>query len=365
MVGARLAGRYRLTRLLGQGGMGAVFEAQNADGTATCALKVLNPEFRDDPDVKGRFFDEARAAALLSHPGIVRVFESALAEDGTPFFTMELCAGRSLAEVIAQRTAMAPAEVVALGLATLSALGHAHERGVVHRDLKPENVFYGGDPLHPDVTLLDFGLARVMDAAGGVGRRTRTGMLLGTPGYISPEQLGDARTADARSDLYSVGVMLFELFSGRDPFPAANPFEKLTIMLTAEAPRIADGSPSLAPLDAFFRRALAPEPRLRFPSAREMSAALIASAGPLLAGASAVPGDVSGPATMASARLVATTQLSTLTHDTGGAAPPSVRVVSQRDLERARRRRLLAIVAAVAAALTLLTGAVLLVAHVS
>ncbi len=367
MVGARLAGRYRLVRLLGEGGMGAVFEATNFDGTARCAVKVLSPVFRDDPDVKSRFFDEARAASRLEHPGIVRVFEAGTAEDGTPFFTMEVCEGQSLGGPISTRAPLPPEVVVPLGRAVLAALGHAHERGVIHRDLKPENVFFSGEPSRPAVKLLDFGLARVMDAAGGVGRRTRTGMLLGTPGYIAPEQLGDARVADARSDLYSVGVMLFELLSGRDPFPSANPFEKLTIMLTAEAPRIADAAPWLAPFDAFFRRALAPEPRLRFGSAREMSDALASAAGVVIAAApSPAPSTAHTtrpPPTQQSPRGDAATQLSiqaVQAHDV--AAPPSVRVISQRDLGRAKRRRALTVAGAVLFALAAVVAALVLYA---
>lgn len=380
MVGARLAGRYRLVRLLGEGGMGAVFEATNADGTARCAVKVLSAEFRDDPDVKGRFFDEGRAAARLDHPGIVRVFEAALAEDGTPFLTMEICQGQSLGGLIDKREALPPATAVQMGRGILEALGHAHERGVIHRDLKPENVFVSGDHASPSIKVLDFGLARVMDAAGGVGRRTRTGMLLGTPGYIAPEQLGDARIADARSDLYSVGVMLFELLSGKDPFPSSNPFEKLTIMLTAEAPRIADASPALAPLDGFFRRALAHDPKLRFASAREMSQALVAAAAPLtgplgapalaaVSTAQSAPQPPSVPAPPTGGHREVATQLSIPAVQTDvpmrPATPPpgSVRVITATELVREKRTKQVAIGAAIAVTLMIVVVLVLVLTH--
>ena len=370
MVGARLAGRYRLARLLGEGGMGAVFEATNAEGTARCAVKVLSPEFRDDADVKARFFDEGRAAALLDHPGIVRVFEAALAEDGTPFLTMEICEGQSLGPMIERRVPVPPATAVHIGLGMLAAIGHAHERGVIHRDLKPENVFVSGDPSAPRVKVLDFGLARVMDAAGGVGRRTRTGMLLGTPGYIAPEQLGDARSADGRSDLYSIAVMLFELLSGRDPYPATNPFEKLTIMLTAAAPRIADAAPQLAAFDAFFRRALAHDPNLRFPTARDMSQALSAAAAPLV-GALPTPAPTSAPrpSTAGQHREVAT-QMSIAAIQAPedlsrppAPPPPSVRVITATELARKGRTRRAGLIAALVAALMLVALIVFLLAH--
>lgn len=278
MVGALLGGRYRLVRLLGEGGMGAVFEARNPSGDASCAVKILLADYKDEPEVVSRFFDEGRASQRLSHPNIVRMYEAGRAEDGSPFIAMELLQGKSMADVIEARKAMPLDFVVAVGKGILEGLAHAHAAGVVHRDLKPENVFVDGEGAAAKPTILDFGLAKVMDAAGGMGKRTRTGMLLGTPGYMAPEQIGDARAADARSDLFSVGVILFEILTGKDPFPSANPFEKLTKMLTAEAPSVSSVSPEHARFDGFFRRALANQKEQRFQNAAEMRDALLAFA---------------------------------------------------------------------------------------
>ncbi len=278
MVGALLGGRYRLVRLLGEGGMGAVFEAKNPAGDASCAVKVLLDEHKDEAEVVSRFLDEGRAAQRLSHDHIVKTYEVGRAEDGTPFLAMELLTGRSLADVLDAHEP-APLELVlAVGGGVLEGLGHAHAAGVVHRDLKPENIFVEGSGEQTRPVLLDFGLAKVIDAAGGAGKRTRTGMLLGTPGYMAPEQIADPRDADARADLYSVGIILFEFLTGKDPFPAKNPFEKLTTMLTSEAPLASEVSPEHARFDGFFRRALAHGREQRFQTAAEMKAALFAFA---------------------------------------------------------------------------------------
>ena len=272
LVGAVLARRYRLGTPLGQGGMGLVFEADAlAPPGGKVAIKLLRPEHIGDAQIRARFLDEGRACMRLVHPNVIRVFEAGEAEDGTPFIVMERLVGDSLSTLAPTGRALAPARAVAITQAVLAGLGAAHAQNVIHRDLKPENVFVTQDGT---AKILDFGIAKVMDAAGGMGARTRTGMLLGTPAFMSPEQARSARDADHRSDLWSVAVMLYEILTGRQAFVAATEFARLTAIITEEPPPPSAISPALAPFDAFFRRALQKDRAHRFQSAAEMSQAL-------------------------------------------------------------------------------------------
>ncbi len=276
LVGAVLAGRYRLEQLLGEGGVGAVFRA-SVSGGGTVAIKVLHPEFRDNPEIVRRFFDEATIAARLNHPGVVQVYESGQAEDGTPYLAMELLVGRPLDGALEISGPLPLAFATTLLQTALGALHFAHQHGVVHRDLKPENLFVMTPPDGPPtLKIVDFGIAKVMDAAGGMGTRTRTGMLMGTPAYMSPEQLRDSKSVDPRSDLWSMTVIIYQMLTGHEPFPAENPMQQIHLVLGTDAPPIASHVPALAPLQPFIDRGLARNPAERFPSALAMSEALVA-----------------------------------------------------------------------------------------
>jgi serine/threonine-protein kinase len=286
LVGAVLNGRWKLVRLLGEGGMGAVFEADGTRGEGKRAIKVLHPEFAEEEQILQRFFNEAQATHSLSHPNIASIQEAARAEDGTPYLVMELLQGASLGAYLEQGKPMAPQQAIPMTIEMLQALGMAHARKIVHRDLKPDNLFLVRDAhgqLHAKI--LDFGIAKVMDAAGGMGSKTRTGVLLGTPGYMSPEQIKNSKGVDPRTDLWSVGIILYEMLTCQPPFPADNEFARLTTVLTSEARPIEQVAPHLAALSPFFRRALAKEPHQRFQTAEEMAQALAA----LLRSASAAP----------------------------------------------------------------------------
>ncbi len=182
---------------------------------------------------------------------------------------------------------MPPNQAAGIVLGVLQALTIAHGRGVVHRDLKPDNLF-----LVPDgrgnhvVKVLDFGIAKVMDAAGGMGSKTKTGVLLGTPGYMSPEQIKNSKGVDARSDLWSCGVIFYELLTGAEAFPAENEFTRLTLVLTQEIRPVTEVSRDLAPWASFFQRALSKNVGSRFQSAQEMAQALAA----MVAGSSSAQG---------------------------------------------------------------------------
>ncbi len=274
LIGAVLDQRWRLTRVLGQGGLAVVYEAESLDGGAPCAVKILRGEFEDKPEIIERFLSELRASARVDHPGIARVFEAVRAADGTPYLVMELLEGAPLSSRMNKgRLPVEQAATITENM--LAALAAAHAAGVVHRDLKPGNVYLIGDAVHgSNVKILDFGIALVIDAAGGMKRKTRTGMLLGTPGYMSPEQIRTIKTTDPRADLWSVGIILYEMLSGQRAFEADNEFERITKVLNGEPRPIDQVAPQYAHWVPFFERALAPSVELRFQTAQEMAYAV-------------------------------------------------------------------------------------------
>jgi len=253
LIGAVLNGRWRLVRLLGEGGMGAVYEADGTRGEGKRAIKLLHPEFCKEEQILHRFFAEAQANQALQHPNVAQIYEAARAEDGSPYLVMELLQGTPLTTWLERGQPVPPEHVVPVIQAVLSALSMAHARRIIHRDLKPDNLFLVRDAQGANqVKVLDFGIAKLMDAAGGMGQKTRTGVLLGTPGYMSPEQIKNAKGVDGRSDLWSVGVILYELLTAREPFPADNEFARLTSVLTEEVKPIEQVVPQLASWSAFM-----------------------------------------------------------------------------------------------------------------
>src|SRR5258708_15738822 len=219
MIGAVLSARYRLLRLLGEGGMGAVFEAQDLQGQSRYAIKVLHPEYAKNEHVLGRFYAEGEATSRLVHPNIVRCFGYAQAEDRSPYIIMEVLDGSSLTTYLKPGLAYDAQYAVPILRGMLSALAEAHRQGVVHRDMKPDNVFLVRNSAGPPVIkILDFGIAKVMAAAGGMMSKTRTGMLLGPPSYMSPEQILHAKAVDAPTDLWSAALILYRLFPARPAF---------------------------------------------------------------------------------------------------------------------------------------------------
>ncbi|XXX78664.1 protein kinase [Sorangium sp. So ce134] len=279
LVGAVLNGRFRIVRLLGEGGMGAVYEADGLRGEGKRAIKVLHPEFTQEEQVLHRFFAEAEATKGFVHQNIASVFEAARAEDGTPYLVMELLQGVPLAAYINTGNPIPPQQAVPIIHEVLQALMAAHSHKVVHRDLKPENLFLVRDPRGGfRVKVLDFGIAKVMDAAGGMGLKTRAGTLLGTPGYMSPEQIKNAQGVDARTDLWSVGVIFYEMLTATQPFPAENEFARLTAVLAKEVRPIEQVAPHLAAWGLFFQRALSKDLNGRFQTAEEMAQTLSAIA---------------------------------------------------------------------------------------
>jgi eukaryotic-like serine/threonine-protein kinase len=275
-----LSRKYSLKRLIGTGGMGAVYESLNPDDGKPCAVKVLALDYVTDEDIKGRFIEEGRTCQRLIHPNIVRVFDVGNAEDGTPYIVMELLDGVPLSAYTRSggRVPLAQAGIILQGI--LAGLSAAHAQGIVHRDLKPENVFLAREPTGAfSAKILDFGIAKVMDAAGGMGNKTRTGVLLGTPAYMSPEQIKNAKDVDARADLWSAGVMLYEMLTGRVAFPAPTEYARLAAVLNTSPPPLEAIDPQLSRLSSFVQLSMQKDRAQRYQSGLEMARALSAALG--------------------------------------------------------------------------------------
>jgi eukaryotic-like serine/threonine-protein kinase len=278
LTGAVLSRRWRLLQKVGDGGMGEVYAAEPVDGGARVAVKLLRPEFLGEPQVLSRFLEEGSLCSRLIHPNIARMLECATAEDGSPYLVMELLEGVPLGAYMQNGARIPLAQAVPILQGILGGLAAAHAQGVVHRDLKPDNVFLTRGPGGTFVVkVLDFGIAKVMDAAGGMGSRTRTGMLLGTPAYMSPEQVKSPKDVDARADLWSAGVMFYEMLTGRVAFPAPTEYARLAAVMTSEPEPIERVDPALAPVGPFVQRALRKNRDDRYPSALEMARALVAA----------------------------------------------------------------------------------------
>jgi serine/threonine-protein kinase len=241
-VGSVLAGKYRLERALGFGGMGAVWVARNSMTGGDVALKVLHEEV-ENPEALERFRREANLAARLSHRGIVRVFDLVELHEGTLVMVMELLRGETLASRLDQHTTVPVDTAIGITLAIASALSHAHQAGIVHRDLKPENVFLCLEPdgaVEPKI--LDFGISKVTGPT--LTKLTSDGTVLGTPGYMSPEQTrGDP--VDARSDIFAMAILLYEMISGANPFYGTSYNAVIAAILEREPEPLAQVSPDV------------------------------------------------------------------------------------------------------------------------
>lgn len=286
-IGSVLGGRYRLVELLGQGGMATIYRAVDGQLGRDVAVKVLRPQYGRDPDFLARFRQEAQAAASLNHPNIVAVYDYGRDEQG-PFIVMELVDGEDLASMVRRTGPLPPRQVARIGAEIARALGAAHARGIVHRDMKSSNVMLTRDG-HAKVT--DFGIARAMAEA----QLTLPGTTLGSVHYFSPEQ-ARGEVATPASDIYSLGVVLYELLTGRRPWEGDSAAAVAMARLTGPVPSARDVRPSIPPdLDAIVGRALASEPAGRYPSAsamaddleRFLSGAPVAAAGDSVVGAGA------------------------------------------------------------------------------
>jgi serine/threonine-protein kinase len=274
-IGSSIGG-YRAVGFLGEGGMAQVYRVRNEGLGRDEALKLLPSQYHDQRQVVRRFTSEARTAARLHHPNIAAIH--GVSDGGPPYyFVMELVEGPTLAQWIAQRGPLPLQVVLPIVEQIAKALDYAHARGVIHRDVKPGNVLLSPDGATWCVKVVDFGIARAGEDDSGT-RYTQTGTFVGTPEYMSPEQSGSGHPVDKRSDIYSLGVIVYEMLCGRPPFPAAPSTPPVAVMMrhVQEAPRApCEACPSLSPnTNAAILRALAKAPALRFSSCSEFVCAL-------------------------------------------------------------------------------------------
>lgn len=279
-----VSGKYRLGALLGAGGMGTVFEAEHLALGERVALKFLKPQYASNDEVIERFLREARSLFRIKSENVVRVLDVEAPEDGTAYLVMELIEGVPLDVVLDRAPRLEVGQAVEIVRQICEGLGEAHRLGIVHRDVKPQNVMITDRADgQASVKLLDFGIAQIGIEADVASRLTVTDAVIGTPSYMSPEQLRAARNADARSDVWSVGVVFFELLTGRLPWDAASPgdlvFRQYNEALASET----FGAHVPRPVVEIVLRCLATDPNLRFQDAIDLSRALEAHAGPLQA----------------------------------------------------------------------------------
>src|SRR5262245_46546294 len=262
-----VAGQYRTERMLGRGGMGMVFLAQDLTLEREVAIKVLPPDFSTDPQVIKRFQQEAKTAAKLDHPNIIPIYRVE-SEEGLNYFVMKYISGTSLEDVLDQKQSLSDDYIQRILWEAACALGHAHSRGVVHRDVKPANIMFDHDGR---VMLTDFGISKALQSASGL---TGTGMIIGTPHYMAPEQ-AKGQPVDGRADQYSLGVVGYRLVAGALPFSGDSVHTILYKHIFEEAPRISGlGTSASRPLTDAIQRALAKEPAQRFPTMEEFATAL-------------------------------------------------------------------------------------------
>ena len=277
--GKRVGPALRLIAPLGAGAMGCVWIAEHITLDMQVAVKFMGCELANDPVSVARFSREAVAASRVKSPHVVQMLDHGVTDDGVPYIAMELLEGCDLARKLRERSPLSTVEVEAIVKQVALALDRAHARGVVHRDIKPENIFLcdvGGD--EPFVKLLDFGIAKAAERSHLAMVKTRTGALMGSPCYMSPEQLLGADDVDFRTDLWALGAVAFEALTGKRPFQAGNLGELIARVGHAPLPSLSALRPSLPPeLDTWFRRACARERDDRFASAGEMARALSAA----------------------------------------------------------------------------------------
>lgn len=283
--GTRLAGRYVVGELLGGGGMAQVYRGQHETIGRAMAIKVLTRDLTLEPSIVVRFLQEAQAASKIHHENVVEVTDFGETEDGRPFMVMEYLEGEDLGDTLARVGRLPWDRVQPILLQLLAALQAVHEQGVVHRDIKPENIFLLSRMGSNDfVKVFDFGIAKVLrhDVQGGASGRSLTvkGQLIGTPPYMSPEQCLGV-DVDARADLYTVGVIAYELLTGRTPFESEDPVKILRMHVYEAVPTMASVAPQVSVdprVEAIVNRALSKDRDERFSSANELARALLRDA---------------------------------------------------------------------------------------
>jgi eukaryotic-like serine/threonine-protein kinase len=291
LEGQTLAGKYLIEELIKRGGMGAVYRGKHVMMDKTVAVKVLRPSLAGDDMVVARFSREAKAASRISHPHAVSVTDFGEAETGVVFLVMEYLDGRTLKDIIRSEGPMPLSRAVEITRQVSGALDAAHQQGVVHRDLKSDNIMLsqtnGGDW----AKVLDFGIAKIQQPEGVRDNDiTAANLVIGTPQYMSPEQCSQTSPADARSDVYALGVIVYEMLAGRVPFTGESPTVIMMKQVQDPPPSILDTRPDLpTSVDKLIERALAKKPADRFQTAGELSEALTQAAADALDSPAVVP----------------------------------------------------------------------------
>jgi serine/threonine-protein kinase len=275
LIGRTLAGKYRVEELVSEGGMGTVYRGTHILMDKTVALKVLNPALAADNVIVSRFSREARAASRISHPHAISVTDFGESEDGIVFLVMEFLHGKTLKEIIKNSGPLPLRRVVEIMRQVCGALEAAHAEGVVHRDLKSDNIMLLDLAQEDWVKVLDFGIAKIQEAAGEDPGLTAPDLIIGTPQYMSPEQCSHSSEIDARSDIYSLGVIVFEMLAGHVPFTGESPTAVMLKHLQEEPPDLLKERNDLPPEVAqVVARALAKRPEDRFPTMSDLSKSL-------------------------------------------------------------------------------------------
>jgi serine/threonine-protein kinase len=274
-------GNYTILRKLSVGGMGSIYYAEHALIGRAAAIKVLHPEMSTNKEAVNRFFNEAKATTTIKHPGIVEVFDYGYLPNGDGYIIMELLEGMTLAERLEKGGVFSEGNAALLVRGVCSALAAAHAKGIVHRDLKPDNIFLVEDPDAPlgeRPKVLDFGIAKLTDI-GIAGEVTKTGFVMGTPTYMSPEQCRGTGLLDHRADLYSIGCILYELSCGRPPFEALGAGELIGAHQHLQPPPPSEFNPDISKdMEALILRLLEKDPAKRVQSATELAQQLAAIA---------------------------------------------------------------------------------------
>lgn len=272
-----IADKYRLVRLIGRGGMGSVWEATHVSLGTTFAIKLIESQEDLDEEVQLRFLNEARAAARLQSRHVVRVFDHGVTDSGDPYIAMELLQGEPLSNRLARVRRLSMQDTATIIAQVARALNLAHSQGIVHRDLKPENIFLTQEPDSDEelVKVVDFGIAKFPRSSSDMAPCTRTGEVMGTPYYMSPEQARGIKSADHRADLWSLGVIAYRCVVGELPFDGNTLVDLMIRITTSDVPvpsAHADDVPEA--FDKWFAKAVAREPEERFQTANELAAAL-------------------------------------------------------------------------------------------
>ncbi|MBX3223079.1 MAG: serine/threonine protein kinase [Labilithrix sp.] len=279
-----VGGKYQLIRMIGRGGMGSVWEARHASLGTPSAIKFIEAEYADSQEARSRFDKEAKAAATIQSKHAIQIYDHGVTDDGKPYIVMELLQGEPLDKRIDRLCRMSLQDTAKIIQQVSRGLARAHERGIIHRDLKPENIFIVRNPDDDDevAKVLDFGIAKMSNAPGnpGMTSSTKTGAVLGTPFYMSPEQARGLRNVDHRTDVWSLGVIAFKCVTGKLPFDGESVGDLLVKICTSPVPVPSQVVPGIPPnFDAWFMRALEREPERRFATVTELSDALCFAAG--------------------------------------------------------------------------------------